>query len=92
VDTIESPGHSPLLGVHLKIIVKGQEIDTYLGPTDFIKDMEITFSKGDVLRISGMKVMIGGKRIILAREISRGGTVLYLRDQTGQPNWRKNGP
>ncbi len=87
-DTKEVRGHSPLEGIHLLVIAKKQEIDIYLGPSDFIKGFEMTFSKGDSVWITGANVIFSGKRIILARKISKGSAILYLRNQDGQPNWR----
>lgn len=90
IGTNEVPRHSPVEGIHLLVIAKGQEIDIYLGPSDFIRDFDMTFSKGDSVWITGVKVIFGRKRFILARRISMRGTVLYLRDSNGRPNWRKD--
>src|SRR5690349_11341160 len=39
----EVPGNSVVAGIHLMVTAKGQEIDTYLGPADFLKDFDVTF-------------------------------------------------
>ena len=65
-----------------------QSIDVYLGPTAFIKDFEVTFAKGDRVHVIGSKVKYAGRPLILAREVRRDSTTLYLRDERGTPNWR----
>ena len=88
--TQEVSGNSPIEGLYVQVNVKGQEVESYLGPADFIRDFGITFSKGESICIIGAKVTSRGKRFILAREIAKGGTVLYLRDQKGRPNWHRD--
>jgi hypothetical protein len=33
-------------------------------------------------------VKVGGATVILTREIRRGGSALYLRDEKGEPVWK----
>ena len=94
VDQKQVAKGSPLNGSHL--IVKPETaksendcIDVYLGPADYLKDFEVRFSKGDRLQVVGAKVKFGGGTMVLAREVRRDTTTLYLRDAKGAPYWRK---
>lgn len=83
----EEPSSQPLSGLHLIVKTDVGEIDTYLGPADFLKQFEISFSPGNIVQIIGSRVPFGGGRVMLAREARKGGTYLYLRDSSGRPNW-----
>lgn len=77
----------PLSGLHLAVKADAGTIDTYLGPMDFLKGFEVTFAKGDRIQVVGSKVKFRGSDVVLAREVSRDGTILYLRDAQGRPYW-----
>jgi hypothetical protein len=87
VSVREVPRGSPLSGIHLLVSTENEEIDAYLGPADFLKEFEITFSRGDSVQIVGSKVTFEGGRTILVREVRKGEVFLYLRDHAGHPNW-----
>lgn len=92
-DEREVASSSPLGGVHLLVrpetAKSGNEpIDVYLCPADFLKEFGIDFVKGDRLQIVGSKVKYGGNPLILAREVRRDTSTVYLRDQKGQPYWK----
>ena len=53
----EVPRGNPLSGIHLSVKTETQAFDAYLGPTDFLKQFEITFAKGDEVRVTGSKVI-----------------------------------
>jgi DNA/RNA endonuclease YhcR with UshA esterase domain len=80
---------SPLSGLHLDLVVSTEngKIDSYLGPADFIKEFDVTFSKGDTVNIVGSRVTFRGVRVVLARQVRKGDICLYLRDDNGYPNW-----
>ena len=87
IDIREVPRNNPLTGLHLAVKIESDTIDVFLGPVDFLKDFEITFAKGDKLEIIGSKVKFGGAHIVLARQVRRDETTLYLRDAKGRPHW-----
>jgi hypothetical protein len=64
-------------------------IDVYLGPASFLKEFEITFAKGDRIQIIGSKVKFAGGSIVLAREVRKDSSTLYLRSKNGDPYWRR---
>ncbi len=76
-----------MTGLHLTVKIDSDTVDVFLGPVDFLKDLEITFAKDDKLEIIGSKVKFGGAHIVLARQVRRDETTLYLRDAKGKPHW-----
>ena len=87
MDLREVPRNNPLSGLHLTVKIESDTMDVFLGPVDFLKSFEITFAKGDKLEIIGSKVKFGGAHIVLARQVRRDETTLYLRDAKGKPHW-----
>ena len=92
-DRREVPKGNPLNGSHLTVRPESaktdsETMDVYLSPTDFIKDFDVTFAKGDRLQVIGSKVKYAGNALVLAREVRRDTTTLYLRDAKGTPLWK----
>ena len=86
---------NPLSGTHLLVRPESAKtdsdtLDVYLAPADYLKDFEVAFVKGDRLQVTGCKVKYGGNSMILAREVRRDTTTLYLRDNRGNPFWKKS--
>jgi hypothetical protein len=94
VSTREVPSGKPLSGLHLIVKTDSGEIDVYLGPVEFLREFEISFSPGNTVEVIGSRVVFGGGHVVLAREVRKGETYLYLRDHSGRPNWpaRRNPP
>jgi hypothetical protein len=93
VDQREVPRAEPLGGTHLMVRLESakensETIDVYLGPVAYLKDFEVTFAKGDRLQVTGSKVKYGGGIVILARQVRRDSTTIYLRDEHGTPYWK----
>lgn len=77
-----------LVGLHLTAKNGTDTFDVYVGPTDFVKEFEGNFEKGDQLQVIGCRVKADSGDIILAKEIKKGETSLLLRDDQGTPNWK----
>jgi len=92
-DVKEVARNNPLCGSHLIVRLESarSETDTlevYLGPADFLKDFAFNLAKGDRIEIKGSRVRFGGNPIVLAREVRKNSTTLYLRDERGTPYWK----
>ena len=76
-------------GVSLVVKTDSDAVWTvYLGPVDFVNSFEITFKKGDRIHITGSKLKLsGGEVLVLAREVRKDSSTLYLRGKEGQPYW-----
>jgi hypothetical protein len=86
-DLRETPRGGPLAGVHLTVRTDKETLDAYVSPSDFLKDIGLSFAKGERIQIVGSKVKFGDGSVVLLRELSKQGSTLYLRDKNGTPNW-----
>jgi hypothetical protein len=85
-DIKEVPG--PLEGVHLVLKSDTETILVHVAPDKFLKEMDTSFNKGDVLEIVGCKVKdADGSDELLARQITKANNELMLRDKKGTPIW-----
>ena len=81
------PGHYRGTGTHLLLKTDSSTIEVHVGPTAYIEKRQFSFKKGDRIEVLGSQVKIGGKDVLLAREITQDGKKLVLRDQGGVPLW-----
>jgi hypothetical protein len=81
------PGGAAMGGVHLTLTTPSGVTDVHVGPTWFVTSKQIEFTKGDALTVVGSTSTMGGKSVIVAREIKKGDQVLTLRDANGFPLW-----
>ena len=86
------PGHHAGTGTHLILRTNSGTMEVHVGPTAYIEKQQFSFTKGDQVEVVGSRVKIDGSDALLARQISRGGKTLSLRDQTGVPLWSGKGP
>ena len=73
--------------VHLIVKSDAELVDIYLCPQSFLKDMGVSFSKGEDIGLTTSKVKQNGADLLLAREVVRGNETLVLRDDKGVPVW-----
>ncbi len=59
--------------------------DIHVGPAAYITSQQVTFAKGNKIEVVGSKVKIRGQDVLLARQITKDGKVLKLRDEQGFP-------
>jgi hypothetical protein len=71
------------------LVVSGSDsITAMIAPVTFLAANSLTLAAGDVIDISGSKMMMGGKPMLVATEIKKGETKVVLRDKaTGAPAW-----
>ncbi|HVZ20357.1 MAG TPA: hypothetical protein VG871_04805 [Vicinamibacterales bacterium] len=74
-------------GLHLLVTTDGDTLDVHVGPESFASSKGFTFAKGDHVMVVGSKVTQDGKPALIAREITKDGKVLTLRDARGFPLW-----
>ena len=74
-------------GVHLVLKVESGTVDVRLGPSTYISNEGFVFAKGDTVQILGAKTRNGAQAAIIAREVTKDGKKLILRDTTGRPLW-----
>jgi hypothetical protein len=93
VDTVESVaqpsggGRRCLGGTHLVVKTENETFQVHLGPTAYLSEQKIAIAKGDAVEILGSRVTIDQEPVVLARQITKGGTMSTLRDPSGRPLW-----
>ena len=75
------------VGVHLMVKTATETIEVRLCPSGYLKDFEFTLNKGQQVEVTGSKVKVEDKDVILAREVVQGNNTLTLRDKQGTPVW-----
>ena len=83
----EVPNPKGPIGIYLMVKSGGETLEVRLCPNSFLKEFEVAFQKGDQLTITGSKVRVEEKDVILAREIEFGNNKIVLRDKEGVPVW-----
>jgi len=86
VRTVPAPARGPG-GIHLIVRTNEGTDEVHVGPVAFVRSRNFEFAVGDAISVTGSKVEIDGADAILAREITKGGEVLTLRDPQGFPLW-----
>ncbi|MDR2696929.1 MAG: hypothetical protein LBB40_00455 [Holophagales bacterium] len=71
--------------VSLVIDLDGKECQVVLGPTEFLKEKNITFAKDDEITIKGVKDETPQGLRIRAREVRKDDQTLTLLDAEGRP-------
>lgn len=83
----EVPNPQGQIGIYLMVKSGEETIEVRLCPNSFLKEFEVVFHNGDELTITGSKVKVGEKEVILARVIESGNNKITLRDPKGVPVW-----
>ena len=74
-------------GVHLVVKTSTETIEVRLCPSGYLKDFEIAFAKGQTVEVTGSRLKVDDKDVILAREVVQGNNTVTLRDKQGAPVW-----
>ncbi len=80
-------GKKGQMGTHLVLKTDSGTLPIHVGPSAYIASKQFSFAKGDEIEVLGSKVSIGGEETLLAREITKQGKTLVLRNAQGVPQW-----
>jgi len=88
VEGVKSIHHGKnMTGIHLMLRTGGEVKEVMLGPSDFVTSKGFTFEMGDQVELIGSQVTMGEMKYIVAREVTKDGKTLTLRDKNGVPEW-----
>jgi len=73
--------------VHLMVKTDQGNVLVYVAPADFLKEIDTSFNKGDLIEVKGAKTPNPLQEEVLAREITVGTNTTTLRDDKGIPVW-----
>ncbi len=74
-------------GVHLSLKTDKETIAVHLGPSWFLERHKFEIKAHDQVEVTGSRIELGGKPVLIAAEVKRGAATLELRDQAGIPRW-----
>lgn len=75
-------------GEHLILKTRTGRLVVHLGPDWFMQRQTLQIKLHDELIITGSRVLLGGKPVLIAARISKARETLILRDAQGLPVWR----
>ena len=84
----EVPAGNAMEGIHLTVKVKGEALDIYVGPAEFVKMFDVKFKKDDDVQVVGSKAKFEGADVLLSQEVRVGHTALVVREKDGTPYWK----
>ena len=90
VDSVSMMG-GRYMGVHLSLKTDKDTTDISLGPTWYIEKQEPKFVKNDTIQVTGSRITIQGKQVVMAAQVKKGDKTLKLRDDSGMPAWGGRG-
>ena len=76
-------------GVHFTLKSDKGTVSVHLGPSWYIEKEGIKVQPKDRVTVSGSRITLDGKSVIIADEIRKGGKTWKLRDDKGIPLWRR---
>ena len=89
--TVEAVLQQPFMGrhvgTHLTLKTRSETIDVHLGPSAYVQEKGFSFTKGDEIEVVGSRVKSNGADVIIARQITKDGKTLTLRNAQGLPEW-----
>ena len=74
-------------GVHVILKADAENLEVHLGPSSYISQKQFSFAKGDQIEVLGSRVKLGTKNMLIAREVTKDGKTLVLRNSKGIPVW-----
>ncbi len=93
VEAVEqvTPKKGMSYGIHLKLKTDSETLPIHLGPVWFIERQDIKIEKGDTVEVLGSKITFNNAPAIIAAQVTKGDSVLTLRDNNGIPVWAGTG-
>ena len=80
-------GMDPGTALLVKNNVGGGTALVELGPGWYVDNQPLKFAIGDRVTVTGSKIFVDGRSSILARKVTKGNRVMYLRGTDGFPMW-----
>jgi len=74
-------------GVHLLLKTGKETISVHLGPSWYLENQDAQVEPKDKIEITGSRLTLDGKAVLIAAEVKKGDGILKLRDENGVPLW-----
>lgn len=86
-DVQQHSGRHGWTGIHLIVKADTGTVEVHVGPSTYISQQKFSFAKGDQVQVVGSMVKLNNTDALLAREITKDGKTLTLRNAQGIPQW-----
>jgi hypothetical protein len=80
---------SDCAGSHLVLRTRTGHYEVHLAPAWFLQLHGFVFNRGDTITVTGTRTRAVVWRGLTARQVTKDGTVMTLRDEHGLPLWRR---
>ena len=91
VERIASPRGRAATGDHVVLKTTNGSRTVHMGPTWYMDRQTMKIAPKDQIAVTGSQITLGGKSVIIAREVKKDGQTLRLRDESGMPLWAGRG-
>jgi hypothetical protein len=82
-----NPRKGMACGVCLSVELEDGPLGVHLGPEAYVGRQAVHIFSGDVVEVTGSRVVFKGEPVILAARVRKRDQVLILRDASGLPVW-----
>jgi hypothetical protein len=87
--TLAQPPERGRMGLYLSVQESGgQMVDVRVAPRGYLAARGFSLAQGDELEVTGSRVTVRGAPVLIAREVTKQGKTVALRDREGHPLWR----
>jgi hypothetical protein len=83
----DTPPGVRIQAVYLSLKTDAESIPVQLGPESFVQKLSTKFEKGDKVEVTGARVTIEAKTMILAAQVKKGAESVVFRNSSGVPVW-----
>jgi len=83
----DTPPGVRIQAVYLSLKTDTESIPVQLGPESFVQKLTTKFDKGDKIEVTGARVTVEGKTMILAAQVKKGTESVVFRNSSGVPVW-----
>ena len=74
-------------GTHLILATGNETVEVHVAPVKFLATQKWGFSRGELVQVSGSRILFHGHEALIARTIVRDRQTVALRDARGKPMW-----
>ncbi len=74
-------------GIHLLVKTGKDQAWVHLGPAWYVLNQGVKFNVADMVEVTGSRISLADKHVVVAKEIVKNKEHLQLRDEAGTPFW-----
>jgi len=84
---LDTPPGVRIQAVYLGLKTDAESIPVQLGPERFVQTLPTKFAQGDKIEVTGARVTVDGKTMILAAQVKKSAESAVFRISAGTPVW-----